>query len=109
MGQQYKVPQNIDLEDKVVGPFTMKQFAYLMAGGGLIYAIYSAYGPYENGIIYTILWSIPIAFLSLALTFVKINDRPFEYFLLNLVGYLFAPKRRIWQQGYRPSKVVLTA
>jgi hypothetical protein len=103
---QYKVPQNIDLEDKIVGPFTMKQFVYLMVGGGLIYGLYQGWIDYENGVLYTILAGIPIAALALALTFIKVNDRPFEFFLVNLLSYLTKPKKRLWQQGYEPSKVV---
>lgn len=106
---QYKVPQNIDLEDKIVGPFTMKQFIYLMAGGGLIYGLYQAWLPYEDGVYYTIAAGIPIAFFSFALTFIKINDRPFEYFLSSLWAYLFKPRRRIWQQGYEFRRVVMMA
>lgn len=107
MPQQYKVPQNIDLEDKIVGPFTMKQFAYLMGGGLLVYAIYQMFAPYENGIIYTILLGLPIVVLAMALTFIKINDRPFEYFLINLFYFAFSPKRRIWQRGYTTPTVTI--
>lgn len=108
MAQQYKVPQNIDMEDKVVGPFTMKQFAYLMGAGLLIYAIYQALSSYQNGAIYTILIGLPIGLLALALTFVKINDRPFEYFLKNMASFVFAPKKRIWQRGYEVPKLVIS-
>ena len=104
---QYKVPQNIDLEDKIVGPFTMKQFIYLMVGGGLIYGLYQMWLPYENGIYYTIAAGIPIGFAAFLLTFIKINDRPFEYFLISLWAYIFKPRRRIWQQGYEFRRVVL--
>lgn len=38
---QYSVPQFIDVEDKIVGPFTGKQTLYLMVGGGLILFIFS--------------------------------------------------------------------
>lgn len=38
---QYSVPQFIDVEDKIVGPFTGKQTLYLMVGGGLIILIFS--------------------------------------------------------------------
>jgi len=108
MSQQYKVPQNIDMEDKVVGPFTMKQFAYLMGGGLLIYAIFQTLVDYENGMVYTVLLGLPIGLLALALTFIKINDRPFEYFLKNMTSFLFAPKKRIWQRGYEVPKLVIS-
>jgi len=104
---QYKVPQNIDLEDKIVGPFTMKQFIYLMVGGGLIYGLYQMWLPYENGLYYTIAAALPIGLAAFLLTFIKINDRPFEYFLVSLWAYLFKPRRRIWQQGYEFRRVVL--
>ncbi len=107
MPQQYKVPQNIDLEDKIVGPFTMKQFAYLMGGGLLIYAIYQVFLPYENNVIYTVIVALPVAFLALALTFIKINDRPFEKFIVNYFQFLFSPKRRIWSRGYETPMVVI--
>lgn len=107
MPNQYKVPQNIDLEDKIVGPFTMKQFGYLMGGGVLVYAIYQMFLPYVNGLLYTILLALPVAMLTVALTFIKINDRPFEYFVINLFGYIFAPKKRVWQQNYSAPAVVI--
>ena len=107
MPQQYKVPQNIDLEDKIVGPFTMKQFAYLMGGGLLIYSFYQIFLDYVNGVMYTVIASIPVAILAMCLTFVKINDRPFENFIINLFAYIFSKKHRIWHQNYTPSAVVI--
>jgi hypothetical protein len=107
MPQQYKVPQNIDLEDKIVGPFTMKQFAYLMGGGLLVYSFYQIFIDYINGTIYTVIASTPIVIIAICLTFVKINDRPFEYFVVNLFSYIFSKKYRIWHQNYTPSAVVI--
>lgn len=105
--QQYKVPQNIDLEDKIVGPFTMKQFGYLMGGGALVYAIYQGFLPYNNGAIYAILLGAPVAILVMCLTFIKVNDRPFEYFILNFFKYITNPKKMIWQRGYVTDKVII--
>lgn len=107
MPQQYKVPQNIDLEDKIVGPFTMKQFAYLMGGGLLVYSFYQIFLDYVNGTIYTVIASTPVVILAMCLTFIKINDRPFEYFIINLFSYIFSKKYRIWHQSYTPSAVVI--
>ena len=41
MPDQYKIPQNIDVEDKILGPFTLKQFLYIMVGGILIYVFFN--------------------------------------------------------------------
>lgn len=107
MPQQYKVPQNIDLEDKIVGPFTMKQFAYLMGGGLLVYSFYQIFSDYVNGTIYTVLTCTPVVILAVCLTFVKVNDRPFENFIVNLFSYIFSKKYRIWHQNYTPSAIVI--
>jgi hypothetical protein len=37
---QFKVPQFIDVEDKLFGPFSFKQFAYMAGGAGLIFILY---------------------------------------------------------------------
>lgn len=98
---QYKVPQFIDLEDKIVGPFTMKQFIYLLVGGAIDYGLFNYFNQFENGLPYFIVIALPVTLLALALTFIKINDRPFEIFLLNLVFYIFIPKKRFWQKGVK--------
>jgi len=107
MGMQYKVPQNIDLEDKVVGPFTMKQFGYMIVGFVLIYPLYKIFAPYENGTVIASVVAVPVGMLIFMLVFIKINDRPFEFFLRNLFAYIFSSKRRIWQSGYIPTKVII--
>lgn len=106
---QYKVPQNIDLEDKIVGPFTLKQFVYLLVAGGIIYGWWSYLsGRYVEGT-YTfafVLVAIPVGLLGAALALVKINDRPFEVFLLSLVKFIFSPKQRMWKEGYKAEPVI---
>lgn len=104
---QYKVPQFIDIEDKIVGPFTMKQFIYLLVGGAIDYGLFSYFNQFENGLPYFIVLALPVTLLALALTFIKINDRPFEIFLLNLVFYVFLPKKRFWQRGAKSQPALI--
>lgn len=100
---QYKVPQNIDLQDKIVGPFTLIQFVYLLIGGSLIYIIITALG--VN--IFSVLVASPIGFLTIALTFVKVQDQPFLKFILDIVQYLTRPKRRVWKKtGLQPELII---
>ncbi len=100
---QYKVPQNIDLEDKIVGPFTMRQFLYLLVGGFILYGWWNYSNQYVSPppmIIFLII-GLPVGLLAICLALVKINDRPFEYFLLNLVKFIFSPKQRRWTTGFK--------
>ena len=88
---QFKVPQNIDMQDRILGPLTMVQFIYAVIGGGICYAIFSAvHAPYSYFII------APIALFVLAMIFLKINERPFLNFLVSAVEYSTAPKKRFW-------------
>lgn len=89
---QFTIPQFIDIEDKVIGPFTFKQFMYLAGGLGLAFAVYK--------LIPRII-SIPIALgivaLAISLTFVKVNGKPFVFTLQAFISYFFQSKLYIWK------------
>ena len=90
---QFKVPQFIDVEDKLFGPFTFRQFAYLIGGAGLIYVIYRLL-PLWLGIFFI----IPIGILSALLVFYKINEKPFIFYLEAGVNYFISSKLYLWKQ-----------
>lgn len=92
---KFKVPQHIDMEDRIIGPLTLIQFSYLLIGGAVIYILFS---------LIKILWlfiliSLPITLVALAFAFLKIQDQPFTKFLANVFLYSFRPKNRIWHRG----------
>lgn len=90
---QFKVPQNIQMEDKIIGPLTMKQFVYLLVGGMVSYATIKTYNPAM-----IIFVGIPVAILALCLAFIKIQDQPFSKFLFSFAQYMLKPKQRVWQK-----------
>lgn len=90
---QFKVPQFIDVEDKLFGPFTFRQFVYFAGGAGIIFVVYKLL-PLWIGIFII----IPIAGLSLLLVFYKINGKPFIFYLQAGVDYLVSSKLYIWKQ-----------
>lgn len=90
---QFKVPQFLDIEDKIFGPFTFRQFVYLAGGGGMCFFLYKLLG--------LAIGFIPIAIvaaLSLALTFYRPNDKPFIYLLESGVQFLIKDKLYIWKK-----------
>ncbi|TSC93324.1 MAG: Uncharacterized protein Athens101428_696 [Candidatus Berkelbacteria bacterium Athens1014_28] len=91
---QFKVPQKIDIEDRIVGPMTMLQFVYAVLGGGTAYLVANTFSPPYNLIV-----AAPIALFTFCVIFVKINGRPFGHFFRNLIIYLFIPHTRIWHKG----------
>lgn len=91
---QFKVPQNIDLEDKIVGPLTLIQFLYVISGGVSIYLLFLTMG---QSFVFWVL-SVPIATIALALAFLKIQDQPLSHFIKAGLTYLTRPKVRVWQR-----------
>jgi len=99
---QFKVPQNIDMEDKIVGSLTMIQFAYVLAGGLIDYILFQTIS--ETSMALFLILAIPIGIIALGLAFLKIQDQPLSHFISAGISYLSNPKIRLWQRhGQMPS------
>lgn len=90
---QFKVPQFLDIEDKIFGPFTFRQFVYLAGGAGLCFMLFRLLGLYIGGIPIII-----VAGFSLALAFYRPNNKPFIFMLEAGMKYLMQNKLYIWQK-----------
>ena len=95
--QQFQVPQFIEVEDRIFGPLTTKQFFYLVGGGGLCFLFWFFLQPFV-----AILLIIPVGGFAVALAFLKINGRPFLYVVASFISYSLAPKRFLWQKVQKP-------
>jgi len=90
---QFKVPQFLDIEDKMFGPFTFREFAYLAGGAGLCFMLYKLLGLFFG--------AIPILIIggfSLVLTFYRPNNKPFIDMLGAGFKYLTQHKLYIWKK-----------
>lgn len=90
---KFQVPQFIEVEDKIFGPLTFKQFLYLLGGGAGAFLLFSLL-PSFIGLPLAILW----AGFGIALAFYKINNRPFIVFLESAFRYLMENKLYIWNK-----------
>ncbi len=89
---QFQVPQFIEVEDKIVGPLTLKQFLYVAAAGGLSFMLFFSVQMW--------LWlvlSIFLAGAAASLAFVKINGRPLVRVMLSAVHFYWQPQTYVWQ------------
>ena len=91
---RFEVPQFIDIEDKIFGPLTFKQFIYVAGGGGLCYGVYRLLPLY-----FAIPLILAIALLAWALAFYKINNQPFIKIGQAFVVFLTKNKLYVWQKG----------
>lgn len=90
---QFEVPQFIEVEDKIFGPLTLKQFIYLAGGAGVSFTLYS-FLP----LFIAILLIIPIMIFSAALAFYKKDGRPFILTTESAFQYLLSKKLYLWKK-----------
>lgn len=91
---QFKVPQFIDVEDKLFGPLTFKQFAYLGGGAGMVYMVFRFLPGFLAFIV-----GVPIALFALALAFYKINGKPFIFIVNAWLTYKLQSKLYLWKKS----------
>lgn len=90
---QYKVPQDVEAEDKLIGPFSFRQFIYLgIAAVGIVVA----FGLWQifPGLI---LIPLPIIVLFLVLALPLRKDQPMETYLTAVIRFFLKPRQRLWQ------------
>lgn len=91
---RYQVPQFIEVEDKIFGPLTIKQFIFVAGGIGICFIIYNI----ANSFYLALPFMLVIGGVSAALAFYKINSRPLLDILESASKYLFASRLYIWQK-----------
>jgi hypothetical protein len=90
---RFEVPQFIEIEDKIFGPLSWRQFLYVGGGIGMAVVIFITL-PF----IVFILTGLPLALLAGALAFYPINNRPFSFFLEAIFSYLSHQRFYLWRQ-----------
>jgi hypothetical protein len=91
---RFTIPQFIDIEPKIIGPITPRQFILLVIGGGTIFLCYKIFS-FWTFLIITLFFLLPIIILF---TFVKVNGRPFHYFVLAVLQTSRRPSLRVWKK-----------
>lgn len=89
---EYQVPQFIEVEDKLIGPLTLRQFIYLAGAGGICIIFFS----YMN-IVLALLFSALVIALAACLAFYKINGKPFIQVLEAGFNYYIKGKLFLWK------------
>ena len=101
---QFVVPQFIDVEDKILGPITTRQFAILMVTALVMFIIYKILY-----IWYAVAVDVTLLGAALVLSFVRINGQPFHYFLLNFLQTFRRPNTRVWNKELTDAEIIALA
>ena len=102
---QYKVPQDVEADDKLIGPFSFRQFVYLLIAAGLIAVAVALFQVFPVLAILPVLPALFLAILALPLK----KDQPMETYVAALLSYYLKPWTKIWRPGQRESVILITA
>lgn len=91
--RQFVVPQFIDVEDKIIGPITTRQFIILIFCGLFLFIEYKL-----SDMVMFIVVGLPTFAIFGIIAFLRINGMPFHYFFLNIVDTLKRPNKRVWSR-----------
>ncbi len=91
--EQFTVPQFIDVEDKIIGPITVRQFIIMLVGILLMALCYKLF----DFTLFVVL-ALFIFLLIVTFAFIKVNGAAFHYFLLNLIQTFKKPRLRVWRK-----------
>lgn len=102
MPDQFVVPQFIDIEDKIIGPISARQFIILLVvilTDTLLFKFLTM-GKF-------LLIAVPISLVGMTFAFARINGQPFHYFVLNIIQTLRKPSIRVWDKQLNDTEVRL--
>ena len=107
----YKVIQDIESEDKLLGPLTLKGFIYAAIAGLLAFINFRLLISSNLGLLR---WPFILMFLLPMILFGVLasplgREQPTEVWLLSRIQFLIRPRRRVWNQSGIRHLVTITA
>lgn len=91
---RFEVPQFIEIEDKIFGPLTWRQFVYVGGGAALVVVLF-----FTTPFMVFVIFGVPVGALSFLLGFYPVNNRPFSIFLESVVMYFKNNRLYLWRKS----------
>lgn len=101
----HTVPQDVETDDKILGPFNLRQFIYLLVAAafcGIGYVLFRIFVP-------LVIIAIPPVIILLVLALPLKKDQPMETYLAAKISFLFKNNKRIWMPGQSETTIEITA
>jgi len=90
---RYVVPQFIDVEDKILGPMTIRQFSIILLDALIMFIVFKL-----SSLGLMLLINLPLLAIGLVFAFMRVNGQPFHFFMLNVLQTRSRPNIRIWNK-----------
>lgn len=91
---QFVVPQFLDVESKIIGFITARQFLIMLAVLLIEFVIYRIF----LNLALVIVFGLPVLALGLIFSFAKVNGQPFHFIALNYIQTFWKPRLRVWDK-----------
>lgn len=91
---QFSVPQFTEVEDKIIGPLTLKQFFILLGGAVVIFILHDV----TSSFIIFLMEAIPIGALALILAFAQFNGKSMIALLVSALNFVSEPRAFIFHR-----------
>lgn len=89
----FNIPQFLDTEDKLVGPFTAKQLGWTIAAAATLFLMYVLFSKTVM-----IILAIPVLAIFGGLAFYKPEGRPMTTYISSLFFFFLHPKMYAWKR-----------
>lgn len=98
---QFVVPQFLDVESKIIGPITARQFLIML---GVLLVEFIIYRVFLN-LFLVLALGVPVLAIGLMFSFAKVNGQPFHFIVLNFIQTFRKPHLRIWDKTLSDSDI----
>ena len=98
---QFVVPQFLDIEPKIFGPITLRQFVIIM---GIVLVEFILYRIFLN-LLFLIAIGVPVLAIGLIFAFAKVNGQPFHYVVLSIIQTIRRPGVRVWDKSLSDEEI----
>lgn len=102
----YKVIQDIEAEDKLLGPLTLKQFVFAAIAVGFVFAAFMAVT--KTGNIFFAIPFLPFIIVPAVLAAPLSREQPTDVWLAARIRFLIKPRKRVWDQSGIKNLVTIT-
>lgn len=99
----FEIPQFIEQEARILGPFTFKQTLWVVGSGLIIFFLYFSLA--KTNLLLFIIITIFLAGIGLSFAFLKIQGYSLPILLKNLLNFSFSSKIYLWRQVIVPPKI----
>ncbi len=92
---QFVVPQFLDVEPRIIGPITARQFVIMLV---MVLVDFVWYRLFANNIPFLIATALPTTGIAVIFAFGKVNGQPFHVIVLNVIQNIRRPAKRVWDK-----------